>query len=284
MIKTLQYDNLLKSSFLLWLKHNMLTGLGAFENSSSILYNVEDQYQSNYTLATPYKNLIADESIPGATVMSGVYIDGTFTTKGNSNFVDINFDQGQAIFSADPSATISGDYSVQDFDIKLTSRSEESILFESHFKLKNQSTSQQIASTGLQPNEEPYPAIFVMDTSTTNMPIAFGGHEETETRMRCMVLADSLFAADAVKSMLRDKVRTCFPVFSESDFPFNAWGGLITSYNYTGLSATKSHADMTFVSDVKVSTIDPTNVTTDNSDVHVVIIDLDLKDFRLPRG
>lgn len=283
MIKSIQYDTLLKSSFLMWFEHNLLTGLQAFENHSSDLYDIKDQYSNHFTFAAPYKGIISDDSVPNATVMSGVYIGGTFSAKGANNLVDIDFDESQVIFSAEPGAVISGDYAVKDYNVKLTDRSQENVIFESRFELKP-STTNNIANTGLQPNTETFPVIYLMVQSSKNEEAAFGGQELTMTRIRAISFSDSLFAADSIDSMFRDKVRVCFPIFDEAEMPFNAWGGLITSYNYTGMSATKGAGDMAFIDNVRVSRIDSSNISSENTDIFVSVIDFDVEKYRFPRG
>ena len=277
------YGNKLKSSFLLWADHLLLNNGEAYINHSSQFYDINDEYYGHFTYGAPFKGFVADQSITGATIMSGVYVDGTFTTKGNNNYIDVNYNEGQVYFNADQgSATISGDYSIKEYNIQLTSRTEANLLFESKFQLKPEA-SHNIANTGLQPNVLTYPSIHIMSRNSRNEEIALGGYEDTMHGLRLMVFSDSLFSNDAVNSLFVDKVRTCVTIFDESDFPFNSWGGTISDYNYTGLVATKSPSDWAFISDVRVSPVNNTIIQTNNTEIFASIIDIDINKFRYAR-
>lgn len=278
------FGNKLKSSFLLWADHNLLSKGEAFTNHSSKFYDVNDEYNGYFTYASPFKGFVSDQSISGATIMSGVYIDGVFTTKGNNDYIDVNYNEGQVYFSADQgSATVSGDYAIKEYNVKLTDKREETLLFETKFELAPQ-TASNIASTGLQPNIETYPAIYILSRNLRNEELALGGYEETMYGLRMMVFSDTLFSNDAVNSIFLDRVRTCITILDEADFPFNAWGGTISDYNYTGLIATKNPSDLAFIDDVRVSPVNNTRIQTNNTEIYASIIDIDISKHRYARN
>lgn len=277
------YNTKLKASFMMWVDHILLKKGFAYTNHTSQFYDMPDQYDSIYTFGAPFKNFVADLSITGATVISGLTIGGTFTTKGNSNFVDINFNEGQCYFDAQQSSLISGSYSVKEYNVSLTDKPEEELLFETKFELAPR-TSANTASTGVAENHEPYPAIYIIDGNLTNQDAALGGSEWTKNALRAVVFGDTSFSRDGVNSILADQARTNFAVFDESDMPFNAFGGLISSYNYTGLSATKDIGTFAHIDRVRVSPIKGTFIQKGNSQIYASIIDFDIMSFRYPRA
>jgi len=277
------FNTRFKSSFQMWADHKLLSNGLAYTNHNSLFYDMPDQYSPYYTFGAPFKNFVADSSITGATIMSGIWVGTSFTTKGNNNFIDIGYDQGQAYFDAQQSDTLSGSYSVKEYNISLTDKTEDQILFETKFEIAPQTT-RNAPNTGLATNQEPYPSIFIIDGNITNDEAALGGAEWTKHNMRMLVFSDSLFSRDGVNGIFSDLSRTNFAIFDESDMPFNAFGGLISSYNYTGLSATKDVGNFAHIDRVRVSPLKGTFIQKGNSEIFASIIDFDIRTYRFPRG
>ena len=216
--------------------------------------------------------------------MSGIYIDGAFTTTGNSDFVDIDYSNGHVYFSSDQAGkTLSGNYAVKDFNIYLTNKTDQELLFETKVEIKPKTATN---PNGLETDMITYPAIFLKNLGGRNEPWAFGGFDDTITNVRAIVLADSQFNLDAACSILKDKVRTRIQLIEQNDYPFNALGGYKSSvYNYTGLAAAStSHV---WVNDVYVSQFNVdyiSEIKNANPDVYSAIVDLDLRgENRQPR-
>ena len=73
---------------------------------------------------------------------------------------------GQSYFTADQGAKrISGDYAVKDFNIFLTNKTEEKLLFETQFQLNNKVSTD---PTGLPPESMTYPAVFLKNMGGKN--------------------------------------------------------------------------------------------------------------------
>jgi hypothetical protein len=279
-----QYENRVTSSFLLWLDHTVLDKGQAYTNFGSELYPVNSLYQGYYTFGAPYKQFVSDESINGANIPTGLYVNNVLTGTGVSPLVDINYEQGQGYFDSDVSSnTISGDYSVKDFSVHLTNMAEQEVLFETKISMRN-STSQQV--TGLAPNVNTYPAIFIKNNGGTNYPFAFGGEEVSAMEFRAIVLADSQFKLDAVCSILKDQARTNVAIFPDEKYPYNALGGLKNGvYNYTGIVSEIS--DNVFINKVEVLRYNlgyMENLQNVNPNVFRAIIDFELEKPRFPRG
>ena len=242
-----QFTNKLMSSFLLYLDNTILTVGEAYTNHSSLFYpDATNKYQGYYGYSAPFKQLVSDQSIAGANIMSGIYVDGAFTT---SN-VHVNHYNGQVFFnSSQGSSKISGNYAVKDFNINMTSRAETELLFETKFALRPK-TSQTLS--GLDPNTNTYPAIYVKNLGGTNEPFAFGGTENTIVNTRAVVLSDSAYSLDAVCSIMKDTKQDYFKVYETGTLPFNALGIPATgNYNYNSLGANIGGA---YIKDVTITT------------------------------
>ena len=113
------------SSFLLFLDHEILKKGSGFKNTSSLLYPTINKYAGMTTYSTPFKQLVNDTSIPGANVMTGVYLNNTFVPVGQSGLMAINHYKGTVEFSSPlPASTVvSGNYAVKDINIEFTANS-----------------------------------------------------------------------------------------------------------------------------------------------------------------
>ena len=269
-----QFTNKLMSSFLLYMDNTILRVGDAYTNHSGLFYpDASNKYSGYYGYSAPFKQLVSDQSITGATVMSGAYVADSFTT-GN---VHINHYNGQVFFnSSQGSNKVSGNYAIKDFNINMTSKPESDILFETKFKLRPK-TNQTL--TGLEPNQNTYPAIFVKNVGGVNDPFAFGGTENTKVKTRAVVLADSIYSLDAVCSILKDTARDYFKVVEQEDLPFNALGMPAASgYNYTGVA---TGAQGVYIKDVTVSSNIPKySDSSINSEVYPAFVDFELETIR----
>ena len=156
-------------------------------------------YNGYYTYAAPFKQLVSDNSISNATVISGLYVGSDFVTPGTNDLSGINYDEGQAYFSSVPTGTVSGNYAIKEYSVHLTDQSESELLFETKFHLKPRITE---AKAGLETDTATYPSVHLKLTKSENMPFAFGGQEETHSEIRAIVFSDSQFSLDAICSIL----------------------------------------------------------------------------------
>jgi hypothetical protein len=270
-----QLDNILMSSMMLWMDNKILSKGQAFTNFSSNFYSVPNLINGFYSYGLPFKQIVCDNSINGANLLSGVYVNNNYTNIGTNNLTGINPNQGQAYFSSAQNGSISGNYAVKDFNIYITSNPEENILFETEYRVKPKTNQN---PTGLAPNALTYPAIFLKLNNSTNIPFAFGGMDRTNIDIRAIILAENTFSLDAVSSILRDTARSYVPVIENQ--PFNSFGGLDNGYfNYNSLSA---NSDMFFyIKDVSISKISyPADKT--NYSIYPGIVDFTLENIRHP--
>jgi hypothetical protein len=255
-----QVTNNIMSSFLAFLDNRILISGEAYSNHGSNFYPLNQDTVAGYTIwGAPFKQMVCDESVTSATRFTGISIDGDGPYGANSNGIKfLQHHQGQ-IFFEKPSAqtpasviagtaTVSGNYSVKDFNTYLTSEPEEELLFKTKFELSPKTTQ---TVTGLASESQTYPAIFLKDNGGQNVPFAMGGLDNTILNVRAIVLADSAFKLDAVCSIMKDCYNDKVALMESSDFPFNAIGACTGSYNYTTLAASKS--DAFFIEEVNVS-------------------------------
>lgn len=281
-----QFDNLVMSSFLLWLDNRILTKGEAFTNYSSQFYKVKDSYSNYYTYGLPFKQVLTDASISNASIMSGIYVNNSFVTTGVSGLVDINYAEGQVYFSSQLSQAtrVSGRYAVKDFNIYFTDEPEEKILFENKYGVRQKISK---AVTGLAPNVETLPAIFLKNNGSSNEGFSFGGTDATKIFIRAIVLADSQFALDAVCGILRDSNLMCVPFIEESNMPFNVLGGYKNGVmNYNNIIANRGalYINRVEVSRYNSRSIVMTEMTEVNPGIYPALVDFEIEAIRNPRA
>jgi hypothetical protein len=277
-----QLDNILMSSMIYWMDNSLLQKGEAYTNFASQFYPIKNIYNNLYTYGLPFKQIVSDSTITGANLLSGIYINNTFITVGQSGLSGINPNQGQIYFGLDQASNqLSGRYAIKDFNLYLTSESEEEILFESQYKIRPK-TSQSI--TGLATNAITYPAIFIKNNGSVNRPFAFGGEDQTEVEIRAIVLADTIYNLDAVMSIFRDKARTYIPLVNQLESPYNSLNSLNNGYyNYNSLCTGKiGTVNSFFIESISVSKI-PNFDNKLNPDVFAGFIDFTISNIRYPR-
>lgn len=275
-----QIDNVLISSMLMWMDNKILSKGEAFKNFSSLFYPITNIYNGYYSYGLPFKQIVADSSISGSNILSGVFINNVFTNLGASNLTGINPFQGQIYFSSDKSSSIiSGNYAVKDFNLYLTNQPEEELLFESQYQIRPKTTQN---LTSLPIESITYPCIFLKNNGGTNEPFAFGGEDNTEVRIRAIILADNSFNLDAVCSILRDSAREYIPLIYNNIY--NSFGGINNGfYNYNSLiQGINFSKDAFYISEVNISKIFA-NLNIKNNQVFPAFVDFTLSNIRYPR-
>lgn len=283
-----QFNNIAMTSVLFWFDNKLLTQGEAYTNHSSFFYPVNSLFYGYYTYGAPFKQLVVDESISGANIISGVYISGNWTPIGEGDLSGINSAQGQLYFSspvANPSSSISGNYAVKDFNVYITSETEEDLLFETQFQL-NPKTYQN--PTGLPTNAQTYPVVFLKYQGGSNKPLAFGGLDTTTLNVRAIIISDNIFKLDALSSIFRDTYNTLIPLIYQEEMPFDPLGSCgCTGFNYKELTKDKiADSDYLFVDNVYISKIDNRFINSYNKlnpNIFTAFIDFELSKNRYPR-
>ena len=230
-----QFENLVLSSFALWLDNRLLTLGSGFTNIGTKLYPIDQKFNGLYSYSTPFNQLVSDFSIPGAQVPTGLYVNGVFTPIGQGGLVDINYEKGQAYFSSQQNGVISGDYSFKELNVVLPKLPQLRMLFDRKLDIRPTRMEQY---TGIIDNHLSYPAVFVRQYGSTTKPFAIGGLDETMINIGVYVFSESQYQLDAVCGILGDSTYKYFPLLGLPDMPFNVYGGFKNGipYNYTGLT------------------------------------------------
>lgn len=228
-----QLDNTVLLSFKEFINNRLLVTGEAYTNVSSRFYPININTNGYYAYSAPYQPMVYDQSIAGANVPTGVYVNGVFVGVGTSGFVGYNYEKSQALFAAPVNGTVSGIYAIADYGLAFTSEPETKLLFENKYQIRpkvNQTL------TGLLPLEKTVPIIFLKNNGSENTPFAFGGTNESKLDIRLPILCDNQFLLDATCSILRDLRYESIPLMTTGDFPFNSLGLYLTGgYNYNAV-------------------------------------------------
>ena len=89
--------------------------------------------------------------------------------------------------------------------------------------------------SGLAPDTQTYPAVYLKNNGGTNVPFAINGVDNTKMNIRAIVLADSAFSLDAVCGILKETTKKNVPIIE--NLPFNAMNAYTgVNYNYSNLA------------------------------------------------
>jgi hypothetical protein len=236
-----QYENLMMSSLILWLDHELLKR-GGYETVGATFYPMSRPANQGYVFASPYAQLASDTSVAGVTVMTGVYLNGSYILKGQSGLADINYEKGQVYFTGTipTNPRVSGNFSFKQINTTLLRDSEIKVIFEQKMNLKPK-TNANIQFTGLANDEITYPVIFLRNEGGNNKAFAFGGTDETTTNIGCYLFLSSQFELDAIRNIIKDRRYDYIPLFSADQMPYNGLGGFKNNvnFNYTNATASK---------------------------------------------
>jgi hypothetical protein len=246
-------------------------------------------YQGYYTYGAPFKQVVSDTSIVGASILNTLILNNSTISRTQNGFQAVNYDKGHVYFNtqiSNVSSVLKGHYAVKDFNIHITNDLEEKLLFETQYKLRNKTdaTAQSIAD-----GTKTYPAIFLKNNGGQNEPMTFGGGDLTSIDIRAIVLSDSQFKMDAVASIFRDRAKTIIPLIEEARMPFNSLGDYVNvaaPYSYTALAQGTAQNSSIFLDKVFVSKIGGLSFaqkSNSNPDVFSMFIDFELNEFRHPR-
>ena len=284
-----QFDNKVMSSFFLWFDNKLLDKGEAFENVTGKFYDASEEYQGYNTYSSSYSQFVADASITGATIPTGVYVGNDNLVNlgegGSTGLFDINYLDGKVYFSGEQTADITGSFSIKDFNVYLTNQPEDKILFETKYTERNRID---LTPTGLEADTKTYPVVYLKNMGSSNEPISFGGQDQTTVNIRAIVLAQSQFELDAVGSIFRDTQKTLVPLFEEDEMPFNSFGGYKDKeqYNFSTATSSKGSINSCFIEEVFVTNLErgiQTKIRALNPDIFTNIIDFELTKFRYPR-
>jgi len=277
-----QFDNRVAASFLLWFDHTLLEKGEAYYDVTTSFPSNSSYFNGFYSYNGPYQGLVYDTSIPDATVMTGVTVNGTYYNVGQGPLSGINYTKGQ-IYLTSGNLDVTGSYSVKEFNVLLTSKPEEVLLFETQYVQRNKTPTGSLKDS-LAQNVITFPVIFIKNNGSTNEPAAFGGTDETRIDYRAIVVADSQYSLDAVCSLFRDRNYDNLPLIDSNYNPFNVFGSFKSgiAFNYNTVTSGKDYCIIDSVSVSKIPSVrDRENNINPGS--YYGLIDFEIIKLRQPR-
>ena len=277
-----QWENMVMSSLMLYID-NRIANNGGYVNHSGRFYKTQRKYKDFYSYSLPFKQIVSDSSVAGASVLQGVTITppgGTpsFRSIGEDGFSGVLHHKGTVLFVSDKDdSLIEGTFAVKEYNVYITTKPEEDLLFKTA-KQVNPKIAQ--VEDGLDPNTEAYPAIFLKNMGGKVDPLGFGNVSDTVSYIRAVVLSNSAFSLDAVCGLLKKSSKTRVPIVT--DLPFNAIGAYTgNSFDYASSSSLSENSMMIW--DVSISKVMPqtSSMNNLNLDVFAAFVDFEVRSLGL---
>lgn len=272
----------LNTSFALWFDHRLLSEGEAFSNQTTKLYKMSDANLSEpYIFGSPFKQWVYDSSVSGAQIPSGVYVNGNFVNRGVSG-LKLDFQNGRAIFSSgNANLNVTGSYSIKDFNIYTTTKSDVELLFETRYSINP--TMPQVA-TGVLNDKLVAPCIFLKIKGFHNSQLAFGGLDCTYVDIRAVILSDDEFKLNGVGNLFVDANHLHFLVMTGS--PLNRYNDIKYGYyNYTGnVSNSFTSPNLAYIENVSFTKFNQSAVSDKFPDLYIGFLDFRIQMHRFPHA
>lgn len=230
----LSFDDIIVPSFTLFID-NVLTSIGqGYTNNSGFFYPATDKRIANFNIyASPFRSFVADSSVAGATIPSGVYDNNNNFLTRNSGII-FDFQNGR-VFTTGNYPALSGNYAFKDFTVKYTNQSEENIIFNDVYKLQPQYNT--APNTGIDGDVTTVPVVFIKYEPGTDVPYTFGAEfRDNQASFRCVLLSDNSSLLDSAMGLLRDQTEKIVAISSPANLPYTYYGDLKSGYyNYNNV-------------------------------------------------
>ena len=279
---TPQFDHHVINSFMLWADNRLLNRAKAFSNQTVKLFPMgkDKLWNEYYAYSSPFKQWVADSSVVGANIPTGIKVDGVLTPLADLD-ATIDFDNGRILSKTQISGELTVDCAIKDVNLYIPNENEEDVIFENRY-VNNSRFKKQDA--GVIPYEPAFPAIFFAIQMGDNEPFAFGGEDETTIYMKGVVMTDDLFTLEGILSAYRDSNQTAFNLIPWEESPFNELGGLkAASYNYEALNAAQDSL-IFYVEKVKTAKLTEKSKSRATKDAFIGFVDFTILAHRYPRA
>jgi hypothetical protein len=279
-----QFQHKATNSFMLWFDNYLLKKGEAYSNKSGVFYyyaddRLDDRFKA---FGSPYKQWVNDSSITGATIPSGVHVNGTFQPRSSGLLLD--FTNGRSLISgAASSASVSGSFAVKDFNIYFTNDNEEDLIVDKKYNPNSRVFS--AATSYIEPYDNAVPAIFISSQSINNDPFAFGGEDTTKIQMKALVMAENSYQLDGALSIFADSFNEVFPSIPFSGNPTTEYGDVKNgSYSYDSLKNQYNSEPLFFIEEVVTSKLSDKARKSLANDLFIGFIDFEIHQQRFPRS
>lgn len=268
----------------MWLDHTLLKRGYAYTNKTGVFYNYTDnRIPSTYKVfGSSDKQWVADSSITGASIPSGIYVNSSFS--GRANGIILDFDNGRILGSGlSTGATVTGAYSVKDFNIYATNQDEEGLIVEKTKESSTQKVGTSISTTYLPPYQEKIPALFINTQTQENVPFALGGTDETKVKINVVAFANDPYQLDGVLGLFADTSDEIIKEIPFGSYPYTEQMDIKSgSYNYETLAAASD--TMYFIDEVTSSKATDSLRRSLATQLYVGFIDFSVSQIRSPRS
>jgi len=281
------YQHELLNSFYLWFDNHLMKKGQAYKTFTTDFYYYSDErIQNKVVFGSPYKQWVYDKGITGATINPTVSGDDGAIAEGTSGMT-FDFDNGRLLFDSDfnTGTSISGQYTVKDFNIYVANQNEEGLITEGKYKTNSRYTR---SLTYVPPYEQATPAAFLALGNTVNNPLALGGEDNTVTDITAVIFAENLYQLDGALSIFADSTRISFGNIAFTGSPLGEYGDIKdsaypTGYDYNNSAAT-SDSEKYYINNVNVSKISDSADKTLPIDLFVGFVDFEIYKYRFPRS
>jgi len=288
-----QFDQNLLSSFYLWLENRLIKS-----DTKAYLTGVENTFKYVDFSDIPadmvgyqgeYRQLVADHNID--VVNSGFFVGDDFITgdSDENGGVYTDYQNGRILFpeASGTGMSITGTYSIKEVNTYISHDNDLDFLLHSDFIENGQDSPYFYSETGVL-DEGAYflPACFVSLASSENKEFSFGGEENTQARIRVMLLTKDAYILDATISRLRDTVREKITHIAYEDFPY-AYSYSVKDFPYKYDTLVSDQGDNPLCS--YIERVSATKVVSEslreklNQNFSIAFLDFDLSTYRFPR-
>ena len=275
-----QFQHKLTTSFFLWFDNFLLKKGEAYTNRTGEFFYYDDpRLDSTYVAyGSPFKQWVTDSSITGATIPSGVYVNGTFSAR-NSGVV-LDYENGRALVSgSNIGASITGEFSVKDFNTYITNDTEEDLIVENKYMVNSRLPSGPY--NYIEPYDDVVPAIFLSTSDSVNKPFAFGGEQETSVQVKAVILAEDTYQLDGVLSIFMDSIDEVITPIPMTGYPTTELGDLKNdSYSYTGTTDGYSTETKFYINNVTTSKLTDRDRKSLANEMYIGFLDFDIQQHR----
>ena len=277
-----QFQHNVTTSFAMWVDNYLIKKGQSYTNKTGLFYNYSDpRIPSSYQVfGSQYKQFVFEQT-SGVNNITGVYVNGVFHPRGSGTIIDhIN---GRVLLSGVSSgASVSGAFPVKDFNIYMTTDSEENLIIEN--SLSN-NVKYPWSGKHLQPYTQLTPAIFVINEGYRNTPFSFGGEDETRSNLKCIAMTDNPYHLDGVLSIFADSARRVFKEKDFGDYPLTEYGDIKSyPYSYDDYYDSPNPQAELFIDDVVVSKLKDSKSLSANPKIFIGMIDFEVTKYRYPRS
>lgn len=275
-----QFQHKVATSYLLWFENYFFKKSEAYSvETGSFTPYTDTSLPSGYqAFGLPHKQLIYDNSMSGAYIPSGVYIDNVFTPIETGKYM-IDFENGRFIGSGvGTGAAITGSFSPKELNVYYTNETEENVVINIQDKIDESVKS--FISGYYDPNIQKLPAIYVSNYSMENAGFALGGMVETTTQAKAIVIANNAYELDCVLSVFADSYNEVIPLVEFDSYPLDEYGGIKSgSFSYETLKST--YPKEIFVKSAITSKMsDRVRANNILKNLYVGFVDFDLSTYR----